>query len=261
MERTVTLLYFSSTKTTQRSLRAIARGMGWQVQEVDFTLPQNRSRDYHFGPQDFVLVGSPVYGGVMPLLVREYLEQHITGDRTGCAVVAVYGNRHYDDCLAEMEDLMTAKGFVVTAAAACIGEHSFTTQIATGRPDEEDLAKAEAFGRQLAEKLQNAPLTALEQGVIPGNRPYRERKPSTPMAPETTNGCICCGNCVLNCPVGAIDPADPTRVDAGKCLRCLSCVRLCPLGSKAFPQEGFQKTVEWCLANFREPRREMESYL
>ena len=156
---------------------------------------------------------------------------------------------------------MTAKGFVVTAAAACIGEHSFTTQIATGRPDEEDLAKAEAFGRQLAEKLQNAPLTALEQGVIPGNRPYRERKPSTPMAPETTNGCIRCGNCVLNCPVGAIDPADPTRVDAGKCLRCLSCVRLCPLGSKAFPQEGFQKTVEWCLANFREPRREIESYL
>ena len=52
---------------------------------------------------------------------------------------------------------------------------------------------------------------------------------------------------------GAIDRNDPTKVDASLCLRCLSCVRLCPLGSKAFSDPGFQKTVAWCLENFQKP--------
>ena len=50
-----------------------------------------------------------------------------------------------------MEDLLTEKGFLVTAAAACLGEHSYTTQIATGRPDEADLAWAKEFGQKLQE--------------------------------------------------------------------------------------------------------------
>ncbi len=262
MLQKVTLLYFSATKTTQRNLRAIANGMGCPVEEIDFTLPQNRERDVQFGEQDFVLLGSPVYGGVMPLFVREYLAQHVSGNHTGCAVVGVYGNRHYDDCLVEMEDLMTDKGFVVTAAAACIGEHSFSTQIAAGRPDEKDLAWAQDFGRKLAEKLSaGGAVQPLAKGVIPGNRPYKERKPAVPMAPETTNGCIRCGMCAKNCPTGAIDIREPEKADAEKCIRCLACVRLCPLGSKAFVSEAFQNTVAWCLANFKEPRKEPEYYL
>ena len=140
MAKKVTLVYFSSTKTTKKNLLAMAEGMGCPFETVDFTLPASRERDVCFGEDDFVIFGSPVYGGVMPLLVREYLEKHISGNNTPCAIVAVYGNRHFDDCLVEMEDLLTEKGFLVTAAAACLGEHSYTTQIATGRPDEADLA-------------------------------------------------------------------------------------------------------------------------
>ena len=105
---------------------------------------------------------------------------------------------------------MTEKGFAVIAAAACIGEHSLTSEIATGRPDESDLAKAKAFGKQLAEKLQQN-LSALPKGTIPGNRPYRERGASNPMGPENVNGCTHCGLCVRNCPVGAIDAEDPGK--------------------------------------------------
>lgn len=140
MAKKVTLVYFSSTKTTKKNLLAMAEGMGCPFETVDFTLPASREQDVCFGEDDFVIFGSPVYGGVMPLLVREYLEKHISGNNTPCAIVAVYGNRHFDDCLVEMEDLLTEKGFLVTAAAACLGEHSYTTQIATGRPDEADLA-------------------------------------------------------------------------------------------------------------------------
>ena len=118
MAKKVTLVYFSSTKTTKKNLLAMAEGMGCPFETVDFTLPASRERDVCFGKDDFVIFGSPVYGGVMPLLVREYLEKHINGNNTPCAIVAVYGNRHFDDCLVEMEDLLTEKGFLVTAAAA-----------------------------------------------------------------------------------------------------------------------------------------------
>lgn len=128
MFKEVSLVYFSSTKTTQRTVRAIGRALAKAfdipVQEYDFTLPNARSRKLHFASDQLVVVGSPVYGGVMPLLVREYLAQHVTGEKTACILAAVYGNRNFDDCLVEMQDLMEENGFVVTAAAACIGEHS-----------------------------------------------------------------------------------------------------------------------------------------
>ena len=210
---------------------------------------------------DALVVGSPVYGGVMPLLVREYLAQYVTGEKTACILAAVYGNRNFDDCLVEMQDLMEENGFVVTAAAACIGEHSYSTAIASGRPNAQDLALAEEFGKQVAQKLSASPAVPTLAQTLPGSRPYRERKPSAPMAPQTTNGCIRCGMCVNNCPVGAIDRNDPTKVDASLCLRCLSCVRLCPLGSKAFTDPGFQKTVAWCLENFQKPDKSPAFFL
>ena len=79
MFKEVSLVYFSSTKTTQRTVRAIGRALAKAfdipVQEYDFTLPNARSRKLHFASDQLVVVGSPVYGGVMPLLVREYLAQ------------------------------------------------------------------------------------------------------------------------------------------------------------------------------------------
>ena len=260
MAKKLTLVYFSATRTTKKNLHAIADGMGQPYEVVDFTLPQNRVQNLSFGEDDFVLFGSPVYSGVMPLLVRDYLVNHVKGHNTPCAIVSVYGNRAFDDCLVEMEDVLTDNGFVVEAAAACLGEHSFSTQIATDRPDQKDLDWAKDFGRKIAPKL-NEPAKALEKGVIPGNRPYKERKPSSPMAPATTNGCIRCTICAKNCPVGAIDFDDMTIVDESKCIRCLACVRLCPLGSKAMIGEGFQATVEKCLKGFKDPRKEPEAFL
>lgn len=185
MFKEVSLVYFSSTKTTQRTVRAIGRALAKAfdipVQEYDFTLPNARSRKLHFASDQLVVVGSPVYGGVMPLLVREYLAQYVTGEKTACVLAAIYGNRNFDDCLVEMQDLMEENGFVVIAAAACIGEHSYSTAIASGRPNAQDLALAEEFGRQVAQKLSASPAVPTLAQTLPGSRPYRERKPSAPM--------------------------------------------------------------------------------
>lgn len=57
-------------------------------------------------------------------------------------IVVVYGNWDYVDALIELRDIAVKMGFKPIAAAAFIGEHSFSTEdspIAYGRPDISDL--------------------------------------------------------------------------------------------------------------------------
>lgn len=260
--KTVTLVYFSATDTTRKTLRAIAKGMNAETKEVDFTLPGDRAEGHSFGPDDFVLFGAPVYGGLLPLLERDYLKK-ITGENTPCAVIGVYGNRAFDDALVEMEDLVTENGFAVLAGAAFIGEHSFSSKIATARPDAADLAIAADFGKELAQKYAKMGKTeAIAKGALPGNRPYKERGGAgAPMVPATNENCINCLLCAKKCPVGAIDMEDVHKVDAAKCLHCLRCVRICPKQAKAFGGEAFDGIVAWCIKGFGEPRREPELFL
>ena len=81
MFKEVSLVYFSSTKTTQRTVRAIGRALAKAfdipVQEYDFTLPNARSRKLHFASDQLVVVGSPVYyagpnGSLCALLDRVF---------------------------------------------------------------------------------------------------------------------------------------------------------------------------------------------
>ena len=39
-------------------------------------------------------------------------------------MIAVYGNRDYDDTLLEMKDILTERGFTVIAGLAAIAQHS-----------------------------------------------------------------------------------------------------------------------------------------
>lgn len=260
--RSVTLVYFSATDTTRKVLRAIARGMCRVAREVDFTMPTDREQGKLFSQGDFVIFGAPVYGGRVPGFVEEYLKR-IRGDGVPCAVVAVYGNRAYDDALAELEDIVTGQGFVVVGGGAFVGEHSFTSRIATARPDPADLALAEALGRRLEDRLERAAAPEpLPLGRIPGNRPYKERKPKAPVEPVVTGkDCVHCNMCAWKCPVGAIDLKDVTRADGEKCIRCLRCVRACPVEAKVFVDEGFQALVEKCVELFGQPRKEPELFL
>ena len=42
-------------------------------------------------------------------------------------------------------------------------------------------------------------------------------------------GCIGCGNCVENCPAGAIELKNgKARIDSGKCIGCAMCISVCP---------------------------------
>ncbi len=43
------------------------------------------------------------------------MAKNLKGDYTPAVIAAVYGNRHYDDALLQMKDILTEQGYVVIA--------------------------------------------------------------------------------------------------------------------------------------------------
>lgn len=238
------LILFSPTGTTRTVLEAIAEGLdAASVSRLDLTLPvssQPRTRSSP-GNDELALIGVPVHAGRVPALAAERLRACVRGEGRPAVLVAVYGNRAFEDALRELRDLAVELGFVPVAAAAFVGEHSFSTAqfpVAQGRPDLEDRAKAVAFGRDVRSRLAGIPDAATMRNLpgphVPGNFPYREGVQAAAISPETVpTDCVLCGECARSCPTGAISLTDDlVETDTTLCLRCCACIRTCPTGAR-----------------------------
>ena len=71
----------------------------------------------------------------------------------------------------------------------------------------------------------------MHEPEIPGNRPYKKGG-GAPMTPKADKNCVGCSVCARKCPVGAIDRADPAKVDGKACIACMRCVSVCPHGAR-----------------------------
>ncbi len=261
MNFNVNLLYFSATDTTKKVIRNIAKGINNDFIEYNLTLPSNRQQCLNFTSKDLVIIGVPVYAGRVPKFLSEYLA-NIKGDNTPAVYVAVYGNRHYDDALLELKNIMENNRFIGVAGGAFIGEHSYTTKLATGRPDRMDLEIARNFGTEIKDKLSKyQDILLLPKIEVKGNYPYKERKRSYPMVPETRDVCIKCGICAANCPMGAIDFNNFEDIDQRKCIKCSSCVKKCPVSAKSINHPDFIKITQYLIDNFSIVRHEPELFI
>ena len=174
--KNIHLVYFSATFTTRRVLREIARVIGANVVEHDFTcgLPFGELRVD--GEGDLLVVGAPVYAGRLPVRAARTFGM-LRGTHTPAVAVCVYGNRDYDDALVEEQDIIEANGFKTVAAGAFIGRHCIFPKVAAGRPDAGDMRKVTEFASRCADLLgRTADVTSLPRLNVKVNVQPRGRQ-------------------------------------------------------------------------------------
>lgn len=213
-------IVFSPTGGTSRVARVIAAALGADPVRIDLT---ERPSDARLGPDDVAVVAVPSFGGRVPRVASERVAS-LRGGGARAVLVCAYGNRAFEDTLAELSDVARSAGLRPVAAVAAVAEHSIVREVAAGRPDARDEAALREFAGRIRLKLEGGDAS---EPAIPGGRPYK-RTGGTGLVPRPTRGCTSCGACARHCPVGAIDPDDPGCVDSDACISCMRCVAICP---------------------------------
>jgi len=259
------LIYFSPTRTTQKIITGIVQGLHIEtVEHVDLTSPDQGKQDICEMHEELAVIGSPVYGGRLPMDMVSRLRR-FKGNHTPAVIVVVYGNRAYEDALLELRDIVLRLGFSPLAAGAFIGEHSYSnhaTPIAVGRPDAEDLIKAKEFGKKIHEKVSEIRgLGEVSLLQVPGNFSYKELQMLSNITPVTQQkDCTKCAECMAVCPTAAITVEDTVVTDRGLCIRCCACVKSCPTGARVMADQRIRLVAEKLSVTCRE-RKEPEMYM
>lgn len=227
----MTSIFFSPRGTTKQTARAIL-GHQEKVEERDL-IGRPLVEDWVFPAEEPVLVAMPVYAGRIPGVCREMLERHLKGSGGPAVAVVVYGNRAFDDALAELQDLLETAGFHVIAAGAFVAQHSIFTKVAAGRPDDRDKAVMAEFGARCREKIaaympgEHAPIT------VRGSHDYVKPK-GVPLKPDCNDRCMKCYACARNCPTGSIPLETPWITNKDTCISCGACIYLCPTQARGY---------------------------
>lgn len=262
----VCAVYYSATGSTGRAVTTLAEELAKQLQlpceTFRFTLPTERERGYSFTDKDIVVVGTPTYAGKMPNKILPDFQSRLYGNGALAVGVVTFGNRSYDNALAELCAVLEGDGFHTVAAGAFVCQHVFTDELAYGRPGWSDQFEMKNFAKQVAGKVKK--LEEIPEPVkVPGDAgaPYYvpkgtdgqpanflKAKPKTKLS-----RCNGCGACVRGCPMAAIDPKDPSRVP-GMCIKCHACVRKCTKGAKYFDDPAFLSHVAMLEQTCKEPK-------
>lgn len=221
-------IVFSPTGGTKAVADILARDFGLEPFSIDLTAPFADYEQVSLAADDVVIIAMPCYCGRVPVLAAERFRR-ISGNGAQAVLVAVYGNRAYDDQLVEMLDLAQAAGFRVVAAVEAVAEHSIVRDYATGRPDADDAAVLRGFAGEIADKLGRDDDS---QPEVPGNRPYKEG-PCGGMVPQADDRCVHCGECVAVCPNGAISAEHMETADPERCISCMRCIAVCPTQARS----------------------------
>ncbi|WP_303857920.1 EFR1 family ferrodoxin [Aminicella lysinilytica] len=253
-------LFFSPTGNTEKVVRAIAGNLASDRRYIDITLPQARESVQEFTADDLVVVGSPVYAGRIPNKMLPYFQSMLKGNGALAVPVVTFGNRNFDNALAELRDLLEVNGFHTIAGAAVPCQHAFTELLATGRPDADDLHALENFADAITKKTVQLAFAPSEAVSVPGDSPAT--KYYTPMGIDGTpavflkakpeidpDKCTGCGLCAEICPMGSVEAGSLPKV-SGICIKCQSCIEKCPAQAMSFSDERFLSHVAMLEHNY-----------
>lgn len=251
----IVVLYFSPTGNARKVAVEIGKKISAVLQlpmeQMSFTLPKEREKEFVFADQDIVVCATPVYAGRLPNKMLPFIQESIKAQGAVAVTLNVFGNRNYDNAPIELYNELRRNGFTVAAVAAVPTEHVFLESIGRGRPTAQEMEQVVEFAAQVAEKLRSGDLSAdLE---VPGAYPapyytplgedgqpvqFLKAKPQTHL-----ELCDSCGACARRCPMGAISFEDTSQVP-GICIKCQTCVKVCHTKAKHFTDEKFLSHVK-----------------
>ncbi len=253
---------FSPTGTSAKILHGIidglSEGLGTDAVYIDLTFKSVEG--ITLTSDDIVIAAAPVYGGRIAPIVKQRLDE-IKGNNARCIVVAVYGNRAFENAVVDFASFMSDCRFKICGAAAFIGEPSYSTvetPIASGRPDSQDMDDARCFGKEIASKIRMKELREVStlsltdeptpaesminfRNFVIGYQQQQATNPITYLPEVDRSLCDDCGSCYDSCPTGAITP-QLREADSTKCIKCCACVKICPQGARLF-HSPFAKTL------------------
>lgn len=259
--------YFSPTGGTFHVAARLAGHLGVRlglpVECHSYTLPAEREVLPTLDADDVVLWATPVYAGRIPNKTLDYVRRAIHGNGNPAVALVTFGNRAYDNALAELVGLMHVGGLRLVGGAAVVTRHAFSDTLGAGRPDADDLAALDRFADEVAERIpvvSDAVLTVPgeahpERYYTPlkvGNAPagFLKARPSC-----ATDSCTRCSKCLSVCPMGSIAERNGMPVFDGVCIKCQACRRSCPTGAITFDDPDYLSHVAMIERTFAEPKR------
>ena len=254
----ITYIYFSATSTTARCAKAVGEAMGLPINR-EINIADNHATELpFFESDDIAIIAAPVYAGRLPEHAVKTI-RILRGKGAYAVALVVYGNRDYDDALLELTNMLKDSNFNIIGAGAFIGQHSIFPNVGAHRPDKADMKILSKFGEACRERVEaGLPFAQID---VKGNFPYK-RPGNVPFHPKCNSKlCNACKDCAKHCPVGAINPKDPTSTDNDKCISCGRCIFICKqyarkysglkyiLAGKLFEKANSQrKEPEWVVA-------------
>lgn len=225
MNHHITGAYFSPTGGTRRAVETLCGC--WEGEKTFLELGVRRP-EAHFGKEDLLVLGLPVYADTIPDVPG--LLDGLHGENTPCVIVAAYGNCKYGDALAQTKKLMGERGFRCAAGIAVITPHVFAPVLGSERPDAEDMDILRDFAAQVEKKLSEADW---DEADLPGNPEPNIRHIPVLVKVRDMDICMECGHCARVCPTGAMNTMT-LKWDDDKCISCMTCVARCPNGALSF---------------------------
>jgi len=266
----IKVCYFSPTGGTLQVARHLAESMSrilcTEVEYHSYTLLKEREVLPVFDAGDIIIWATPVYAGRIPNKTLDYVRNAIHADGNLSVALVTFGNRAYDNALAELVGLMEDGGMQTVGAAAMVTRHVFSDTLGASRPNKDDIFALENFAAKVVEKIQS-----FSNDKVPAIKVSGESHPDKYYTPlKSTNApasflkakpscdserCIRCGKCLDICPMGSISNVGGVPMFDGICIKCQACRLSCPVSAIAFSDPDYHSHIAMLEQNFSSPKQ------